>query len=54
VVDLYPGRGNAQKRADVLKQSGVLCGNGKTPWNAKKVMDNLRHALKRQGKPTPM
>ena len=48
VVDLYPGRGNAQKRADVLNRAGVPCGRGKTPWDAKKVMDTYRHAKKRQ------
>ncbi len=48
VLDLYPGRENAQKRADVLNQAGVPCGKGKAPWDAKKVMDNYRHAKKRQ------
>jgi hypothetical protein len=49
-VELYPGRNNAQKRADVLNQAGVPCGNGEKPWNSKKVMDNFRHALKRKGR----
>lgn len=48
VLDLYPGRGNAQKRADVLNRAGVPCGKSKAPWDAKKVMDNYRHAKKRQ------
>jgi len=52
VVELYPGRENAQKRADVLNQAGVPCGKGNAPWDAKKVMDNYRNALKRQGQPT--
>jgi len=54
VVELYPGRENAQKRADVLNQAGVPCGNGKAPWDSKSVMDAYRDALKRQGKPTLM
>jgi len=48
VVELYPGRENAQKRVDVLNEAGVPCGRGKTRWNRKKVTDNHRHALKRQ------
>ena len=28
VVELYPGRANAQKRAEVLNLAGVPCGRG--------------------------
>jgi len=49
VVELYPGRENAQKRADVLNQAGVPCGRDNAPWDSKKVMDTYRNAVKRQG-----
>jgi len=49
VVELYPGRENAQKRAEILNQAGVPCGRGNAPWDAKKVMDTYRNAVKRQG-----
>jgi len=52
VVELYPGRKNARKRADVLKKAGVPRGKGKAPWDSKSVMDAYRNALKRQGQPT--
>jgi len=54
VVELYPGRKDAQKRAEILNRAGVPRGKGKAPWDSKSVMDAYRDALKRQGKPTPM
>lgn len=48
VVTDYPSRADAQKRAEVLNKMGLICGKGKTPWDAKKVGDNYRQAVKRQ------
>ena len=50
VAELYPGRKNAQKRADVLNDAGLKCGKGtkRAKWTAKKFSDNLRHAKGRQ------
>ena len=50
VSDLYPGKENSQKRADMLNLAGVPCGRNKTPWTKKKFNDNLRHVKKRQQK----
>lgn len=51
VVEQYPGRENAQKRVQLLNDSGVPCSTGKKgkePWTTKRVMDNYRHAKTRQ------
>ncbi|MCP4116596.1 MAG: hypothetical protein GY737_14545 [Desulfobacteraceae bacterium] len=50
VADLYPGRKNAKKRAEVLNEAGLACGKDNTPWTSKKFTDNLRHAKKRLNK----
>ena len=48
VVELYPGRKNSQKRAEVMNKAGLRCGPDQIPWTGRKVQDNYRHALKRQ------